>query len=89
MLWLYWLDEAQLTGGIEGGWIGQASELDTDGELVDPTLSGTWAEVGLTGGLLLTLDGLGVIPWTFGATVGVPLSVDGSPQVYLRLGQEF
>ena len=89
LLWLYWLDEAQLTGGIEGGWIGQASELDTDGELVDPTLSGTWAEVGLTGGLLLTLDGLGVIPWTFGATVGVPLSVDGSPQVYLRLGQEF
>ncbi len=89
LLWLYWLDEVQLTGGVEGGWIGQASELDEAGELIDPTLSGTWLRYGATGGVIFTLDGLGVIPWTVGATVGVPLSQIGPPQVYLRLGQEF
>ena len=89
LLWTYWLDEVQLTAGLEGGWIGQASELSDEGELIDPATTGHWFEYGATGGVLFTLDGLGVVPWTVGTTVGVPLSWQGTPQVYLRLGQEF
>ncbi|MCP4808395.1 MAG: hypothetical protein GY913_06195 [Proteobacteria bacterium] len=92
LLWLYWLDEVQLTGGVEGGVVGAASPL-VDGELVDPELSGTAWVLGGTAGVLVTTDGLGVIPWTVGATLGVPFASQGvglaGPQLYLRLGQEF
>ena len=91
LLWLYWLDEIQLTAGVEAGHVGAASEL-VDGELADPDLSGTSWALGATGGVLVTTDGLGVLPWTSGVTVGVPLAGNAphaGPQVYLRLGQEF
>jgi hypothetical protein len=90
LAWLYWLDEVQITTGLEVGAVGQASVMQ-GGEI--DTLTSQAQALGCTGSVLLTLDGLGAIPWTVGAMLGVPLWSEGlpksAPQLGLTLGQAF
>ncbi len=93
LLWLYWLDEVQLTGGLEAGVLSGGTRLSEAGEHVDPSLGQSFTLVGSTASLLLVSDGLGVVPWTFGATAARPVwtstELDQGWQLYLRFGQEF
>ncbi|MED5372779.1 MAG: hypothetical protein VX899_17305 [Myxococcota bacterium] len=90
LLWLYWLDEVQLTGGLEAGVVHHASLVDA-GQI--SALGGQYEAIGARGAVLLTMDGLGAIPWTCGMTVGVPLSasagLEAGPQLGVVLGQNF
>lgn len=90
LAWLYWLDEVQLTGGLEVGTVRKASVVE-EGEI--GALSSQAQALGATGSMLLTMDGLGAIPWTVGVVLGVPIWTEGlpesAPQVGFSLGQAF
>ncbi|MFT5583287.1 MAG: hypothetical protein ACI9VR_000865 [Cognaticolwellia sp.] len=90
LAWLYWLDEVQFTTGLEVGTVRKASVVE-EGEI--GALSSQAQALGWTGSVLLTMDGLGAIPWTVGVVLGVPVWTEGlpesAPQLGLTLGQAF
>ena len=86
LAWVYWLEDVQLTAGIEGGAVGGATLSGAAGQ-------GRYGAFGLSGGLLFTVDGLGLIPGQLGLTVARPLwashGIPKDPQLLVRWGQEF
>lgn len=91
LLWLYWLDEIMLTGGVDAGAVRRAS-IRQDGAPLD--LSGQHQALGWSASLLWTMDGLGAIEWTAGFRAGGPIWVsehvpDSPVQVFFQLGQPF
>ena len=86
LAWIYWLEDVQLTTGIEGGAVGGATLSGAAGQ-------GRYGAFGLSGGLLFTVDGLGLIPGQLGLTVARPLwasqGIPKDPQLLVRWGQEF
>lgn len=90
-LWLplIWLSELQLSGGVEGGWVGG---LVRDGEISAPG-DGAVA-VGWTGGVGVAGDWFGARPGLLTLTLARPIRTSGIPeapglQVYLRGTQAF
>lgn len=86
LAWIYWLEDAQLTAGVEGGVVGGATLSGSAGK-------GRYGAIGLSGGALFTVDGLGLIPGQLGLTVARPLwaspGVPKDTQLLVRWGQEF
>ena len=85
-LWLAWISQVQLSGGIDAGLLHDA----------DPSVARTWRAVGWSAGLDLTFDLLGVRPTTLGLTAGDLIAVspedpapDRWPELYLRASAAF
>lgn len=83
-LWLAWLSDVQLHGGLEAGYLGHAFDAPV------PEVSA----VGWTGGGALTFDVLGARPTMLGVWVAAPivtshpsLDVERPTQIYLRMFQ--
>jgi hypothetical protein len=89
---LAWLDEIQVTAGLEAGLLA--------GSVADPALGEVppdgWVRVaGATGGAFVVLDVLGGAPFLVGAVLGVPIAAEPAwaaaqgPQLYLLAEQAF
>lgn len=88
--WVYWLDEVQLSAGLEAGWSGQASLADES-----TAFDQSFYAVGWTAGALVVVDGLGTIPGMGGVTLAqarwqsASFAEPAPLQILLRFSQEF